>query len=147
MAAVRPDIEKIWDITLKLEAMYREWNAIEDREWTRAMVPTAAFPAMFERHVDMVGGFDDETLKQKVQSTRELMEAYGVLAFNRAASALPDGAPDENQKINPYALSLDPERWESDGLFNGEGMSVAEARQTPAQGMENLFMEAIATPA
>ena len=44
MAAVRPDIEKIWDITLKLEAMYREWNALEDREWTRAMVPTQAFP-------------------------------------------------------------------------------------------------------
>ena len=147
MAAVRPDIERIWDITLKLEAMYREWNALEDREWTRAMVPTQAFPAMFERHVDMVGGFDDETLKQKVASTRELMEAYAVLAFNRAASALPDGAPDENQKINPYAISLDPERWEADGLFNGEGMSVAEARQTPAQGMENLFMEAIATPA
>ena len=147
MAAVRPDIERIWEITLKLEAMYREWNALEDREWTRAMVPTQAFPAMFERHVDMVGGFDDETLKQKVQSTRELMEAYAVLAFNRAASALPDGAPDENQKINPYAVSLDPERWEADGLFNGEGMSVAEARQTPAQGMENLFMEAIATPA
>jgi flavin-dependent dehydrogenase len=147
MAAVRPDIERIWDITLKLEAMYREWNPLEDREWTRAMVPTQAFPAMFERHVDMVGGFDDETLKQKVASTRELMEAYAVLAFNRAASALPDGAPDENQKINPYAVSLDPDRWEEDGLFNGEGMSVAEARQTPAQGMENLFMEAIATPA
>ncbi len=147
MAAVRPDIERIWDITLKLEAMYREWNAIEDREWTRAMVPTQAFPAMFERHLDMVGGFDDETLKQKVASTRELMEAYAVLAFNRAASALPDGAPDENQKINPYAISLDPERWEADGLMGGEGMSVAEARQTPAAGMENLFMEAIATPA
>ena len=67
--------------------------------------------------------------------------------LHTAASALPDGAPDENQKINPYAISLDPERWEADGLMGGEGMSVAEARQTPAQGMENLFMEAIATPA
>ena len=60
---------------------------------------------------------------------------------------MPGGAPDEDQKINPYAVSLDPDRWEADGLFNGEGMSVAEARQTPAAGMENLFMEAIAQPA
>ena len=90
---------------------------------------------------------DDETLKQKVASTRELMEAYAVLAFHRAATALPDGAPGENEKINPYAVSLDPDRWEADGLFNGEGLSLAEARQTPAAGMENLFMEAIATPA
>ena len=70
-----------------------------------------------------------------------------MLAFNRAAPALPDGAPDEDQKINPYAISLDPDRWEADGLFNGEGLSLVEARQTPAAGMENLFMEAIATPA
>jgi flavin-dependent dehydrogenase len=147
MEAVRPDIERIWEITRKLETMYREWNALEDREWTRAMVPTQAFPAMFERHVDMVGGFDDETLKQKIASTADLMDAYAVLAFNRAASALPDGAPAEDVKINPYAVSLDPERWEADGLFNGKGMSVAEARQTPAAGMENLFMEAIAQPA
>ena len=39
------------------------------------------------------------------------------------------------------------DRWEADGLFNGQGLSLAEARQTPAAGMENLFMEAIATPA
>ena len=109
--------------------------------------PTAAFPAMFERHMDMVGGFDDETLKEKIASTAELMEAYAVLAFHRAAAALRDGAPDEDEKINPYAISLDPDRWEADGLFNGEGLSLAEARQTPAAGMENLLMENIAAGA
>jgi hypothetical protein len=39
------------------------------------------------------------------------------------------------------------DRWEADGLFNGEGLSLVEARQTPAAGMETLFMEAIAQPA
>jgi flavin-dependent dehydrogenase len=144
MAAVRPDLERIWGVTRALEAMYREWNGIENREWRRAMVPTAAFPAMFERHVDMAGEFDDETLKKKLASTAELMEAYAVLAFHRAATALPDGAPGEDEKINPYAISLDPNRWEADALLGGEGLSVSEARQTPAAGMENLFMEAIA---
>jgi flavin-dependent dehydrogenase len=146
MAAVRPDLERIWAVTKRLEAMYREWNQLESREWARAMVPTSAFPAMFERHVDMAGGFDDETLKQKIASTADLMEAYAVLAFHRAASALGDAAPGEDEKINPYAVSLDPDRWEADGLTDGKGMSVAEARQTPAAGMESLFMEAIAQP-
>ena len=76
---------------------------------------------MFQRHVDMAGGFDDETLKEKLASTAELMEAYAVLAFNRAATALPDGAPGEDQKINPYAVSLDPDRWEADGLLQRRG--------------------------
>ena len=69
-----------------------------------------------------------------------------MLAFNRAAQNLGDAAPAEDQKINPYAVSLDPERWEADGLLDGEGLTVTEARESPAAGMENLFMEAIATP-
>jgi hypothetical protein len=127
--------------------MYREWNELESREWRRAMVPTQAFPAMFERHTDMIAGFDDEALKARLAANADLMEAYAVLAFQRAATNLGDSALGEDEKINPYAVSLDPGRWEADGLLIGEGLSVAEARETPAGGMENLFMEAIAQPA
>jgi flavin-dependent dehydrogenase len=147
MAAVRPDVERMWAITRRLEAMYREWNELEAREWRRAMVPTQAFPAMFERHTDMVAGFDDEALKARMAENADLMEAYAVLAFHRAATNLADAAPGADEKINPYAASLDPDRWEADGLFNGSGMSLSEARQSPAAGVENLFMEAIAQPA
>jgi flavin-dependent dehydrogenase len=147
IASVRPDLERIWSLTRVLEAMYREWNAVESREWRRAIVPTTDFPAMVERHTDMAGGFDDETLRAKLAATAELMESFAVLAFHRAARALGDAAPGDDEKINPYAISLDPDRWEADGLFNGEGSSAAEARKTPAAGLENLFMEAVAQPA
>ena len=146
MAAVRPDVERMWAITRRLEAMYREWNELEAREWRRAIVPTQAFPAMFERHTDMVAGFDDEALKARMAENADLMEAYAVLAFHRAATNLGD-APGADEKINPYAVSLNPDRWEADGLFDGSGMSLSEARQSPAAGVENLFMEAIAQPA
>jgi len=69
------------------------------------------------------------------------------LAGRRAAQNLGDAAPADDVKINPYAVSLNPERWEADGMLGGEGLTVAEARESPAAGMENLFMEAIATPA
>jgi flavin-dependent dehydrogenase len=147
MAAVRPDVDRIWAISRRLEHLYREWNEVEAREWRRAIVSTAAFPAMFERHMDMVAGFDDEQLKARLAANADLMEAYAVLAFHRAATNLGGAAPGEDVKINPYAVGLDPDRWEADGLLNGEGLSVSEARQTPAAGMENLFMEAIAQPA
>ncbi len=146
MEAVRPDLERIWTLTRKLEAMYREWNVLESREWRRAIVPTSAFPGMLQRHNDMAGGFDDETLKAKLAATADLMEGFTVLAFNRAASNLGDAAPGEDEKINPYAISLDPDRWEADGLLIGQGISVAEARRTDAAGIENLFIEAVAQP-
>lgn len=147
MARVRPDVERIWAITRRLEAMYREWHALESREWRRALVSTAGFPAMFERHEDLERPFDDDALAAQLAANADLMEAYAVLAFHKGALSLPDGAPGEDEKINPYAVSLDPDRWDADGLFNGEGLTLVEARQTHAAGMENLFMEAIATPA
>ena len=58
------------------------------------------------------------------------MEAFAVLAFSRAAQNLGDAAPGEAEKINPYAVSLNPDRWEADGLLDGSGMSLAEARQS-----------------
>jgi hypothetical protein len=74
------------------------------------------------------------------------MEGFAVLAFHRAAQNLGDAAPSEDEKINPYAVSLDPDRWEADGLFNGQGMTLAEARQSEAAGLANLYMEAVAQP-
>ena len=90
--------------------------------------------------------FDDDALAAQLAANADLMEAYAVLAFHKAAASLPDGAPGEDETINPYAVSLDPDRWEEDGLFNGDGLSLVEARKTPAAGMETLFMEAIAQP-
>jgi hypothetical protein len=102
---------------------------------------------MFERHEDLEREFDDDALAARLAANADLMEAYAVLAFHKAAQSLPHDAPGEDERINPYAVSLDPDRWEADGLLNGEGMTLVEARQTPAAGMETLFMEAIAQPA
>jgi flavin-dependent dehydrogenase len=146
MASVRPDLERIWAITRRLEMMYREWNALEDREWRRAIVPTQAFPGMFQRHVDMAGDWGDDEVRAKLASTADMLEAFAVLAFSRAAQNLGEAAPGEDVKINPYAVSLDPSRWEADGLFDGSGMSLAEARETDAAGLQNLFLEAVAQP-
>jgi flavin-dependent dehydrogenase len=147
MASVRPDLERIWAITRRLEEMYREWNALENREWRRAIVPTGNFTGMYQRHLDMAGDFDDEQLKAKLASTADLMEGLAVLAFHRAAQNLGDAAPSDEERINPYAVSLDPDRWEADGLLIGQGLTLAEARQGEAAGIENLFLEAVAQPA
>jgi hypothetical protein len=147
MASVRPDLERIWGITRVLEKMYREWHALENREWRRAIVPTANFPGMYQRHLDMAGDFDDDGLRERLRSTAELMEGFAVIAFHRAATNLGEAAPGEDEKINPYAVSLDPDRWEADGLFNGQGLTLAEARKTEAAGIENLYLEAVAQPA
>jgi hypothetical protein len=76
-----------------------------------------------------------------------MMEAFAVLAFHRGAQALGDVVPAEEEKIDPYKVSLDPDRWEADGLLSADGISLAEARESDAAGIANLFMEAVAQPA
>ena len=95
----------------------------------------------------MLGGYDDDQIKARLHETADIMEAMAVIIFHRAARNLGDAAPGEDTKINPYVVSLDPDRWEKDGLFSDDGLTLAEARQTQAAGVENLFMEAIAQPA
>jgi flavin-dependent dehydrogenase len=146
MAAVRPDVDRIWALNRRIEGMFREWQDIDSREWRRAYVSPVSFPAMLERHIELVAGFDDDALKAKLKSNADLMEAYNVIAFHKAAGTLGDAVPDADTKINPYAVGLDPDRWEADGLTNGEGLSLNEARETPAAGMESLWMEVIAQP-
>ena len=63
----------------------------------------------------------------------------------RAAQNLGDAAPGEDEKINPYAVSLDPDRWEADGLLDGRA-DAGRGAPDRAGGLANLFLEAVAQP-
>ena len=141
LAAVRPDVDRMWAAQGKIENLFREWNVLEHDSWVRGFAGPKRFPAWGERQRDLVAGFDDEQLVAKLKANADLMEGIAVLLFTRAARNLGDAAPGEDVKINPYAIGLDPARWEADGLFDGTGMTPAEARQTPAGGIERMFVE------
>jgi len=148
MASVRPDVERIWSLNRRLEGLYRQWHALAAREWRRGYVGVTSFPALIQRHVELTAGFDDDALKAKLAANADLLEAVAVLIFNKAAAtALGDAAPGEDVTINPYAVGLEPGRWQADGLFDGSGLTVAAARETPANGIETCWMEVVAQPA
>ena len=146
MAEVRPDVDRIWRLNGRLEQLFRQWHELEDREWRRAYVPTLAFQGLGGRHLDLQNTYDDEALKAKIAENAELMEAVAVAVFHKAARSLGAAAPDEEAAIDPYAIGLDPDRWEQDGLFAGQGISLARAREL-TRGLDALWMEAIAQPA
>jgi len=147
MSAVRPDVERIWAVVRRLEPLFRQWHALDAREWRRGYVGVTDFPALIQRHVELAMPMDDEALKAKLAANADLMEAVTVLIFNKAASSLGDAAPAEDVRIDPYKVSLEPDRWEADGLFSDSGLSVAEARQSPAGGLESCWADVVAQPA
>ena len=146
MARVLPDLERFWRVSERLELLFRDWFRAGAKEYHRAFVAPTGFPSMGLRHVELVSGFDDDALAEKIAENADLYEAVAVLIFHKACESLPDGPPDPEAKINPAAISLDPDRWEADGLFDGSGKTVAEANER-APGIENLWLDRVAQPA
>ena len=126
-----------------MQEFFREWNAIDDREAEGRHVSPVAFPGLVQRHLDLETPMDREAVKKRIPENVEFMEAVAVVYFHKAAENLPDGAPAEDTTINPYAISLDPSRWEDDGLFDGTGLTLEQAL-AKAQGIESLWLDKLA---
>jgi hypothetical protein len=60
---------------------------------------------------------DDDAIRAQVREHREKTEGTAADIFRYAAQFLPDGPPPDDREVNPYAISLDPDRWEADGLL------------------------------
>ena len=145
MASVRKDVDRVWSLNTRLEALYREWHKLDPREWHRGGLMTL-FPGMRQRQADLLAGFTDQQLAAQLAQNADLMEGCAVLIFDQAAKSLGDAAPPPNARINPYAVSLNPDRWEADGLLSDSGLSADEARQGPAGGLETWWMDVFGQP-
>ena len=139
-AAVMPEIERIWQLSRRVEKLLRDWYEAAPHEYGRAHIHTSWFPGVGLRHVQMGIPFDDDALKAKFTEDRKAMEALAVAVFHKAASESLGEAPDPNVPINPYGVGLDADRWEQDGLFGEPGMPLEVAHKI-AQGVENYWLD------
>lgn len=152
MAEVQPLIDRAMRLTPILQRFFREWDELDHREWLGAFSPPTAFPQLPQRHLDLHSGMDDERLRAQLAENIELYEALAVTMFAKAAESLPGAGAelDPEAPINPYAISLDPARWEADGLHDGSGMSpaqVADRLRVRSFWMEQLVPRRFRPPA
>ena len=145
MAQVRDDCDRVARLNAAVERVCLAWHRLDDREWRRGFVSIGGFPSLAFLHIELVAGFDDDALREKLAYNRRLMEAVALIVFHKAAAALGPKAPDQEARIDPYAISMEPDRWEEDGLFGDSGLTLAEARER-AEGLENVIVDAVAQP-
>ncbi len=126
MDEVQPLVERAMRLTPILQKLFRAWDELDHREWLGAFSPPTAFPQLPQRHLDLHSGMDDDRLRAQLAENVELYEALAVTMFAKAAESLPGVQLDPEAPINPYAIGLDPKRWEADGLRDGSGMSPAQ---------------------
>jgi flavin-dependent dehydrogenase len=127
MKSIDSDLDRLFQLTMRAHRMFREWNALEHQERPAAMPPPLR--PMIEALVGVVRDYPtDDEFRQKIRADVRSAELLAVALFGRAASALSDPPP-SGRPINPYAVGLEPERWEQDGLFEPPGVTIEEARE------------------
>jgi flavin-dependent dehydrogenase len=135
------DMECLFKLNINMHKLFREWHELERKQRDPAML--AMFPVLVQGLLGLVKEFpDDEALLEELRAEVRNSEAMAIAIFNEAAKALPDGPP-AGRKINPYAVGLDPQRWESDGLFEEPGMTIDEAREIVI-GIDGLWDSSLA---
>src|SRR4029450_314433 len=70
----------------------------------------------------------DDELREEIRHDREAAEGMAVAIFHHAAEAVLSETPDPERPVNPYKVSMHPERWEEDGLYEEPGLTLAQAK-------------------
>jgi flavin-dependent dehydrogenase len=144
-ASVTDEVRRILTPGARLEQMFRDWHQLGQLEWRDAFISNRSFPAFWQLHLDLDQPFDDDALRARYVHNAEVLEALAVVLFHQAIRRLPDHPVDADTKVNPAGISLDPQRWAKDGLFNGKGLSLNEAR-TALPGVENMILSEVTQP-
>jgi flavin-dependent dehydrogenase len=145
--ATLPQVQRSAQLAVRVQQLFRDWHAAsQPPNPTGIHAVTSKFPGMWDRLKELKAGLDDETLLSRYTTNVDILEGMAVMLFHKAAKRLPDGPPDPERKINPHAISLHPERWEADGLFDDNGLTLAEARQQ-SQGFEVMLLDELAVTA
>jgi flavin-dependent dehydrogenase len=126
MEKARPEFDRAVQLHLRMQQLFRQWHALDGRQFADSFV--TLFPHLIQISDELDDGMEDETLLAKATYDREAMEAFAITVFEKAARLIPDVKIDLQAPVNPYAIGLDPSRWDEDGLFDGSGMSPRAAR-------------------
>jgi flavin-dependent dehydrogenase len=143
-AAVMGDVRRILAPGGKLEQLFRDWHDLGRQDWSDAFISHRSCPAFWQLHLDLDEDFDDEALKQRYAHNADVLEAMAVVIFHQAVKRL-DRDIDADTKVNPAAIGIDPDKWEKDGLFNGEGLSLNEAKAI-LPDVENMLLTEVTEP-
>jgi flavin-dependent dehydrogenase len=140
LGLVVDQFETIIPLLERIQVFCREWHQIDQRKFEGVSLFTKQFEAMVGRQRDLTVPFSGEAFSQRAIENIKILKAMGVYIFHLGAQHLPD-PPDPTRPINPLAISLDPTRWEEEGLFDDDGMTLAQAHEL-LPGVEEFDLDA-----
>jgi hypothetical protein len=124
----------------RMQQLFRDWHALDQTQYEGVSVLSKRLEPYIWAQSEIGMDGDTEELLERARQKTKTIEALAVWIFHKAARSLPD-PPDESAPINPFAISLQPDRWEADGLFSDDGLTLAQAVER-LQGIDEMDLEA-----
>lgn len=110
----------------RVQDLFREWGQLDQRRWEGVSILSKRFRPMIDRQRQLSEPLADDEFAAQALRNIEGLKALAIWLFYKAAANLPQ-PPDPDARINALGISLHPERWEEDGLYADDGMTLAEA--------------------
>jgi hypothetical protein len=141
-ASLTDELARLGSQGTRLQRFFREWAEHDPGGWEDAYISPGRLEFLGDRQKILDSPFSDDELRKGIASGLETQRALAVYFFHAAAEGIP-GKPGPEQRIDPLKISLDPARWESEGLVSESGLTLEEARAL-APGIDRLL---VGTPA
>lgn len=138
LQAAAAEYDRATRLNAVMQELFASWHALDGREWHNSFV--TLFPWLAQISDELDDGLDDAALLAKAKRDLAALEGFAVTVFEKAGRGLEGAALDLRATVNPYALSLDPARWEPDGLFSADGISSRDARK-PVKGLQFAWLD------
>ena len=139
LADVVDQFQTVIPLLGRMQELFRDWSQIYDERWEDVSILSKEFTPMIERQRALSEPFEDEAFKQQAIENIALLKALAIWLFHKAAASLPT-QPDPERRVDALAMSLHPERWEEEGLYSEDGMTLAEASAL-LPGIDEFWLE------
>lgn len=117
IASAGEEIQRAVKLMRLMQSFLVEWSrAAGDVVRSEDFIPYCCQPHMRRLQEELKKPWSDDEFREKISENLTLLEDLACEIFWIAVQVLPE--PPERCAINPYAVSLNPERWAADGLFD-----------------------------
>jgi hypothetical protein len=139
------DLIKASQLMGRMADVFKAWHEYGAPSAGPGVVSISDMAPLMEVMRNFESEMSDEEAVARFGKNVRICEAIAVQIFAEAVDSTGVGELETDRKINPYGASLDPSRWEEDGLYNGEGLTLAEAREMVPGLAEPLHVETLTT--
>jgi hypothetical protein len=140
LARAGQDLQRVNHLNARMQAFFREWDALDQREWEATFIDVLDVDIMRRFHYELQDDLSGDAMLARFSQNLKLVESLAAAIFHEAAELLPN-AP--SGPINPYAITLNSDLWEQEGLFDPR--NAVEVEEIAARSMQKLRLTPVAS--